>query len=152
MGHIQLTGYLLDTHAFVWALDAPSRLPKGVLRILRDKTKTCWLSPISLWEIGMLSHKKRLTVLPDLETWTERALERIPLREAPVTFEVAKRAERVIRLGDPADTLIAASAWFFDLTLLTADRRLQRVKGLRTQWREISRGFPFSGQEVVCLL
>ena len=48
-----------------------------------------------------------------------------PMREAPVTIDVAM-ASRAVRLQtqDPADRFIAASAMVFGMTLVTADRDL----------------------------
>ena len=71
---------------------------------------------------------------PKMKTreWIARTIERAPLREAPLTFAVAERGEALLALGDPADTLIAATALTYNLTLVTVDRRLRSIKGLRT--------------------
>lgn len=113
-------------------MDDPARVPKRLLSLIRQSERDCWLSPISFWEVAMLASKKRLAFLPDLRTWTREAMNRMPMREATLTFEVAQRAEDLLDFGDPADTLIAATAMTYDLTLVTVDRRLKRVKGLRT--------------------
>ena len=48
---------LLDTHIWVWSLSEPSRLSPGVTRALDSKSSELWLSPISLWELGILVEK-----------------------------------------------------------------------------------------------
>jgi len=58
-------------------------------------------------------------------TVVEQALATVPVREAPLTLEVALTTPG-IRLAhrDPADRFLVATAVVFDLTLVTADRRL----------------------------
>ena len=60
------------------------------------------------------------------------ALERVPMREAELNHAVALRS-RVVALtnDDPADRFLAATASVYDLTLVTADRRLIDGKGYR---------------------
>jgi len=59
----------------------------------------------------------------------QKAMSLAPLREAPVTQEIAL-ATRSITLPhrDPADRLLAATALIHGLTLVTADRILGRTK------------------------
>ncbi len=58
-------------------------------------------------------------------------MSKVPLQEAPITHEVALEAQYVkLTHRDPADTFLAATANVFDLTLVTADRRLIDTKGL----------------------
>ena len=73
----------------------------------------------------------RLASPPD--EWVEDALRRVPLREAPVTHEVALET-RNVRLShrDPADRFLVATAAVFDLTLVTADERLIDLKAVPT--------------------
>lgn len=127
-----MNGLLLDTHVWLWKLNDDPALPRRLSHFLDGASATCWLSPISLWEVSMLVRKNRIRVTPDAAGFMRRALDLFPLREASVTFEVAERADKLVSIGDPADTLIAATAMTYDLTLVTVDRRLSRVKGLRT--------------------
>jgi PIN domain nuclease of toxin-antitoxin system len=65
--------------------------------------------------------------------WVEAALSRVPMLHAPLSREVAVRS-RSLRLDheDPADRFLAAAADVYELTLITADDRLLRAKGVRT--------------------
>jgi PIN domain nuclease of toxin-antitoxin system len=56
------------------------------------------------------------------------AMIKAPVKEAPLTFEVALESRR-IRLPhkDPADRFIAATAKVFQLTLATSDARLLKL-------------------------
>jgi PIN domain nuclease of toxin-antitoxin system len=59
------------------------------------------------------------------------ALTSAPIREAPLTHEVALETRRV-RLAHkaPADRFLVATARVFNLTLVTADRRLAKTRDI----------------------
>jgi len=89
-----------------------------------------WLSPISTWEILLLSRKGRRELDPDPGSWIATALARTPCREAPVTHDVSLELERIVLPHrDPADLLLAATARAYRLTLVTADENLLRGSG-----------------------
>jgi PIN domain nuclease of toxin-antitoxin system len=93
-----------------------------------------WLSAISVWEVAMLHERGRLKLEGGPRRWIERALDRFPLSEAPVTREIALRSHEVaVEHRDPADRMLAATAMVHDLTLVTVDERLRSVEGLRTR-------------------
>lgn len=122
---------LLDTHIWLWSLLAPENLARRVAKELENPGNDLWLSPISVWELVMLVEKGRVRLTEDVETWTVGAFARIPLREAPVTYEVALETRKTtLPHGDPADRLLAATARVFDLTLVTADERLAGAEGI----------------------
>ena len=124
---------LLDTHVWVWSLLEPARLSQRVRTALGDAGNEFWVSPVSVWELVMLTAKGRLTLLPDVERWVERAMDETPIQEAAVTNAVAIETRRLkLPHADPADHFIAATARVFELTLVTADRRLLRAGTVRT--------------------
>jgi PIN domain nuclease of toxin-antitoxin system len=126
---------LLDTHIWVWSLQDPSRLTKKVTSALANRSNELWLSPISVWELLLLIERGRIQVLPPFKprTWLDEAFVRAPLREAPLTREVAILSREVrVQHDDPADRFLAATACAYDLTLVTGDARLLRGKGFRT--------------------
>lgn len=127
-----MNGYLLDTHIWIWHALGDPVIPRGIRRLLDERLDSCWLSPISLWEVVLLARKKRLDIGPDPLKWIGAALDAAPLREASLTFAVAQRAHALTHVGDPADAMIAATAQSYDLTLVTVDRRLRALKDLRT--------------------
>lgn len=116
---------LLDTHIWLWSLLDPDRLSDRTRRALIASGNTLALSPVSVWEALVLAEKGRVLLPPDPWSWIRTALTVRPMREIPLTFEVAF-ASRSIRLvdGDPADRFIAAAAMVHDLTLVTADASL----------------------------
>ncbi len=120
---------LLDTHIWLWGLLAPEKLALPVRRALGERAHELWLSPISTWEALLLIERGRLVVEGDAAAWVREALRAAPLHEAALTHGVALESRRLrLRHRDLADRFLAATAIVYDLTLVTADRRLQRSK------------------------
>jgi len=122
---------LLDTHIWLWSLHEPTRVGKRVLRELKDPQNELWLSPISTWEALTLNAKGRIQLPADLGDWVRRAT--APLREAPLTHEVALLARQLLLPhNDPADRFLAATAQLLRLTLVTADGNLLGLGNIST--------------------
>ncbi len=123
---------LLDTHIWIWGASGSKQLASRVLRELENPENELWLSPISLWELVMLFERGRVALDQDLDGWVSSALRAFPLHEAPITNDVALETAKVsLPHRDPADRLLVATARVFDLTLVTADRQLARVRDLQ---------------------
>ncbi len=126
---------LLDTHIWLWSHVEPERLSKRAATAIASPDNRLWLSPISIWELLLLAERGRVQLngRTTAVEWIDVALARAPMRDAPLTREVALRS-RTIQLAheDPADRFLAATADVFELTLVTADRALLRGRGYRT--------------------
>lgn len=128
-----MSGYLLDTHVWFWFLTASPRLPNEIRQTIDAYFDECRISVISVWELGMLAEKGRIDLKPSTREWIDVAQEQLPLKEAPLTREVALESlELALPHRDPADRFLAATALVFELTLLTVDRRLLEAKGVPT--------------------
>jgi PIN domain nuclease of toxin-antitoxin system len=116
---------LLDTHILLWSLLDPGQLSKRVAEELENPSNEIWLSPISTWEIAILSEKGRISLDADPGTWLRGVLEKIPFKEAVINHEIAIQS-RTLNLPhqDPADRFLAATSFVYGLTLVTADKRL----------------------------
>lgn len=122
---------LLDTHVWLWSVNQPERLSRRVANELKDAHNELWLSPISIWELVILHQKGRIAHTEDMETLILRALRALPLQEAPVTHEVAREVGRLkLPHRDPADCFLVATAKVFDLTLVTADEQLLKIRNI----------------------
>ena len=123
---------LLDTHIWLWSLLDPDRLCGRARNELIDPANTLALSSVSIWEALVLAEKERVLLRPDPWSWIRTALTVRPLRELPVTFDIAL-GSRTVRLGhdDPADRFIAATAVAHGHTLVTADASLLRCPDIR---------------------
>ena len=129
-----MKGLLLDTHVWFWHLVGSEQLPDGLREALDSRPGDCWLSPISIWELGMLEQRGRVQLRGELRTWVSEAFKLFPLRIADLNPEVALSSLDVeLPHKDPADRFLAATALVFDLTLATVDRRLVSAGWLSTQ-------------------
>ena len=98
---------LLDTHIWLWSLQDPKRLGKRVQQELRNPANELWLSPISTWEALTLNATGRIRLRGNLAEWMATA----PLREAPLTHEIALAARQLpLPHQDPADRFLATTA------------------------------------------
>ena len=72
-----------------------------------------------------LAEKGRLSLHRPADKWVDDALVAAPLREASLTIQIALESQRVeLPHRDPADRFLVATASVFELTLVTADKRL----------------------------
>ena len=125
--------YLLDTHVWLWGLVEPERMKAATRRRIEDGANELWLSPISVWELGLLADRGRVELDAEAGAWARDALASSGVREATLNHEVALES-RLVRLPhpDPADRFLAATARVYELTLVTADRRLLEARACRT--------------------
>lgn len=127
--------YLLDTHALLWALTAPTKLGRSARRVLADPTTTVYASAASAWEIAT---KHRIGKLPQADALLvgyTGYLQQMPVLELPVRSPHALVAGS---LGwahrDPFDRMLAAQCLVDSLTLLSRDVVFDEVRGLRRSW------------------
>ena len=123
---------LLDTHVWVWSVAEPQRLLRRARTAIESPKSEIWLSPISVWELFLLTARGRLRLTSTPERWITETFAAAPLRDAPLTREVAIESRTLpLTLSDPADRFIAATARVYGLTLVTADERLMGIPGLQ---------------------
>ena len=123
---------LLDTHIWIWSVLEPERLSPRMAQEIQNPSTELWLSPISAWEVLMLSRKRRLKLAEEADSWISRAWHALPFQEAPITLSVVRETARLqLPVRDPADHFLVATANVFELTLATADEHLLRTPGLQ---------------------
>lgn len=127
-----MTTYLLDTHIWLWLVTDASQLGGPLRRRIERVLDRCYLSPVSIAEATRILDRGRVRVRITPSVWIRESLERIPVRDAPYTREVAFELDRFRGLRDPADALIAATALVGDHTLVTMDVELIALPGLQT--------------------
>lgn len=123
-------GLLLDTHAWLWfgLGDAKRIKPAAVARIQRAREAGLLaVSVISVWEIGLLDLRRRITLGRPCEEWIAQALALPGLRLVGLDPSVALAANRLPWdcHGDPADRILIATARHLDIPLVTADASIQ---------------------------
>lgn len=92
-------------------------------------------SDISLWEIGMLIVKGRITVAADTERFLEDVIRAREIQVLPISPRIAALAQSQEFLqADPADRIIAATAIAHRAALLSADDLLRRLRSVEVVW------------------
>lgn len=128
---------LLDTHAWIWWLTGDARLGRNTLRRLdqlpHDSRPA--LCDISLWEIAMLVHRRRLELPIAFDAWLETAAAPQTVRILPVNAQIAGELSRLPESwqNDPADRLIVSTSRVHGLRVLTRDQRIAE-SGLVRLW------------------
>jgi len=111
---------LLDTHALIWALSAPRRLPAEVAAAIRDPDTDVYISAVSTWEIAIKSALGKINANLAAIVSAARGAH---FDELPITIA---HTERVCALPahhrDPFDRLLIAQALEERLTIVTHDR------------------------------
>lgn len=126
---------ICDSHILVWDALERDRLSARVQETLTlaEDTATLACADISLWEIAMLIARHRIPVDEPPQRFLCRLIERRGIQVLPITPEIAELAQSALFThGDPADRLIAATAWHHRATLVTHDAKLQAIPGLKT--------------------
>lgn len=126
---------VLDTHVLVYDALAPNRLTARARRALAGNDGPLAASDISLWELAMLIAKGRLDPGADAIEFIQSVVDARGIQVLAVTPKIAVLAQADdFAHGDPADRIIAATAMANGAVLVSADRQLARVKGLRVLW------------------
>jgi PIN domain nuclease of toxin-antitoxin system len=119
-------GVLLDTHIWVQLQSGSGALSKAALKVIDTATasRSVYVPLISVWEIAMLTAKKRIELDRPVRQWVEEALEKPGLQLLPFTTDIAIGAVLLPEPmhKDPADRIILASARVEHLTLITSDK------------------------------
>jgi len=119
---------LLDTHAFIWHVNGDTTMPKSSRKIIDAAAQEglLYLAAISLWEVSMLSKKKRILLeMPCLE-WINKSLELTHTQILSLTPSIAVESCHLPGdfHDDPADRLIVATARVENVVILTRDTRI----------------------------
>ena len=117
---------ILDTHALLWVAQDEPRLGRQTRRLVdrelpNDGVAYCALS---IWEIELLVHSRRLRLAGPPLAWRSGLLAKGFIELATDGLMAATAASFFGALRDPMDCLIAASALVHDATLVTADARI----------------------------
>lgn len=130
---------VLDTHALVWWVSAPKRIPARARRLLDgavDAGDPIGVSSISIWEVAMLVERGRLGLRVPVDAWIA-SVEAVPfLQFIPLDNRIAFRAAALEGFPhrDPADRIILATALGLGSLLVTADTRLHAFGAVKTVW------------------
>lgn len=119
---------LIDTQVLLWFTEGDARLGKQARLLVGDewRAEQLGISAMSLWEIGMLLDKRRISLRLPLSAYVRRTVDTEKLKVVPIDRKIAVESSQLPAglSGDPCDRLIAATARTLGLPLLTADRNI----------------------------
>jgi PIN domain nuclease of toxin-antitoxin system len=126
---------LLDSHALLWALYEPEKLPPKIAEIVADLSNELFVSHATILE---LANKTTALRLPLVGPSPERMLERIEQLGAtflPIRLsEILAASHLPPHHSDPIDRILIAQAQAHDLTLITKDPKIANY-AVKTIWR-----------------
>jgi PIN domain nuclease of toxin-antitoxin system len=131
--------YLLDTHAFLWALFDPDRLSKKARQAIEDPDNTVYVSAATYWEISLKYALGKLVltnVLPDALPDISRQMDFESMDRDADTASTFYKLPRDTH-KDPFGRLVVWQAIKRNVTLVTKDKSIgsYRKLGLKTFWR-----------------
>jgi len=125
--------FLLDTHAFLFAISEPERLSPAAGKVLLDEEASKWLSAVSLWEIIIKVQTGKLTLPLEPPYY----LDNLRQLGANLLSVDAQHSFELLQLPmlhkDPFDRLLIAQARVEKMTLLTRDESIRQYP-VTTLW------------------
>lgn len=120
-----MSGYLIDTHVWLWMQAEPARLRAETRELVEDAANELLLSAASAWEIAIKHRIGRLSLPEPPTTYVPDRMRRSGTMPLPVEAAHALRtAELPDHHNDPFDRLLIAQAQLLDIPILTVDDQL----------------------------
>ncbi len=130
-----MTALLLDTHALLWTLLEPGRIPAATLAAVRAPGTTVYVSAASAWEIATKHGLGELGGAAAVVSGYQEHLARLRAEELPITGHHALTAGSLPWAHrDPFDRVIVAQAVLESLPVVTGDAALADFPAIRTVW------------------
>jgi PIN domain nuclease of toxin-antitoxin system len=113
---------LLDTHAFIWMLEAPEKLSKKVIEAYQDAANTLYVSVASLWEIQIKTANGKLEMEIPLTQLVREQLQGERYRLLDIQAPHVLELNALPRLhGDPFDRVLMAQSRVERFPLVSID-------------------------------
>jgi PIN domain nuclease of toxin-antitoxin system len=123
---------LLDTAVLIFAVEAPDRLSKRAIGVLKDPDNVRELSSISLTEIAIKATLGKLSISAAI---ARQALDDLDVRVLPFTSDHVFRLFALpVHHRDPFDRQIIAQALCGDIAIVTPDEAFSHYRGLKIIW------------------
>jgi PIN domain nuclease of toxin-antitoxin system len=124
-----MTDLILDTHIFLWLMGGDPKLNRKNLERIETASNAGFrlcISAISIWEIGILGSKKRITFAQPVERWIRQAIQISSTKIIDLSMDILLDSCNLPEEfhGDPADRMIVATSRIMDIPLVTQDERI----------------------------
>lgn len=121
-GELAAVMFLLDAHAFLWALSNVPELNESARTSIADPHNEVFVSAITGWEIAVKRAKDRIGAPDSLGT----VIEDRGFTHLPLTFQHAEQAGNLpMHHRDPFDRFLVAQARIEGLVLVTRDAHIR---------------------------
>ena len=120
---------LLDTHVWLWYFMGDPRVKgtRAFAQIERGMIESrVRISVFSVWEVGLLEAKGRISLPVSPREWLRQTLEKPGVSLAPFTEDIALDANELPGdfHADPVDRILVATARRLGMDIVTADREI----------------------------
>ena len=117
---------LLDTHTFLWAIGEHG-LSIAAQHAFLSAENGLFLSAASYWEMCIKIGIGKLTIVPDWQVRFEYEMVINQIQWLPIDQSHCQRVTTLPRHhGDPFDRMLIAQALVEEMTLMTADAKIQQ--------------------------
>lgn len=121
--------FLLDTHAFLWAVMQPGELSTRVRKLLENPATDIVVSAASAWEIATKYRLGKLPSATPIVADIDDVARRLGARWLAVNHRHAIRAGAYpLAHKDPFDRMLAAQSELENLPLVSKDRALRKFR------------------------
>ena len=126
---------LLDTHVWLWAVEAPEKLGRHARTLLEKSDNDRLVSAISALEIARLCMDQSIIFSISPITWIEASARDLQLQHLDFSYPIAIEAYALPGSfhRDPVDRILVSTARLYRATLLTADERILAYRHVRTE-------------------
>lgn len=116
---------LLDTQALVWLMQDDTKLGL-IARRMEAEASEVLISAISLWEIGLLTSRRRIVLPLPMDAWSDRVEQQAAIGIISVSRAIAIDAGLLPDYDhrDPGDRIVLATARHLGCPVMTSDRRM----------------------------
>jgi PIN domain nuclease of toxin-antitoxin system len=117
---------MLDTCAFVWLVSEPARL-SAKAKLAIDDADDLFLSDVSVWELCLKWHAKKLTLPLPPRAWVSEQVKLWSLQSVGIEREHLYRSSELPELHkDPFDRLLVAQTLALGAQLVTPDSAVRQ--------------------------
>lgn len=125
---------LLDSHALIWAVEAPNRLSLQAQTCLLDRTHDLVVSTATVWELSIKVGLGKLSLSRPFDHWIEEAITGLGASQLPITIRHAATQSRLPwHHRDPFDRMLVAQAMAEGIEIASADEVLDSY-GIARLW------------------
>ena len=115
---------ILDTHALLWLVDSPEKLPEKVISLCENENNELFISIASFWELSIKISIGKIQLGDDALTALKQWCYKNSVTILPISISHCNQIQTLpFHHRDPFDRLIIAQAICEQLTAITIDEQ-----------------------------